>query len=404
MKILQLHLTAGQPLAPALAPLRDFAPQLVLAFGDPAFFRDAAVHRALRAAAPGAVLAGCSGAGEIRAAQVHDGTLALTAVSFDAARARGVATTIAGMADSRDAGRRLGSALPHADLRHVLVFGTGLAINGSALVDGLQSTLPQSVRLSGGLAGDGGAFTETFTLGDDGAASDQIVAAGLYGASLAIGNSCLGGWVPFGPARRITRCDHNVLYELDGECALNIYKRYLGPYAKELPASGLLFPFELISAPHGKGHDGAPSRPLPAGGSSRDDQQDRGLIRTILGVDEATGSLTLAGDVPPGGLLKLMHASTERLIDAAEHAALELQPLARRHPGPSLALLVSCVGRKLVMGDRVDEEVEAVASVLGEAATVAGFYSYGEISGSSFFGDPCLHNQTMTITWLAETA
>ena len=380
MKIVQLQLTAGQPVAAGLAPLRDFVPQLVLAFGDPAFFRDRELHRALRAAAPGAVLAGCSGAGEIRADQVHDGTLALTALSFDACHASGASTTIAGMADSRDAGQRLGNALPHAGLRHVLVFGTGLAINGSALVDGLQGTLPGSVRLSGGLAGDSGAFVETFTLGNQGAASDQIVAVGLYGATLAVGNSCLGGWVPFGPARRITRCEHNVLYELDGESALNIYKRYLGPYAKELPASGLLFPFELM----------------------RDDRQGSGLIRTILGVDEATGSLTLAGDVPQGGLLKLMHASTERLIDAAEQAALELQPLVRRHPGPSLALLVSCVGRKLVMGDRVDEEVEAVASVLGTSATVAGFYSYGEISGSSFFGDPCLHNQTMTITWLAE--
>jgi hypothetical protein len=381
MKITQIQLAPSQPLASAIEPLRDLDPHLVLAFGDPAFFSDPGVHRALRAAAPRAVLAGCSSAGEIRRAAVHDGTLALTALAFDAAHARSAATRIDGMADSRDAGRRLAALLPHDGLRHVLVFGTGVAINGSALVEGLQSALPPGTNLSGGLAGDGGSFAKTWTLGDAGAASDQIVAAGLYGPSLAIGNSCLGGWVPFGPARRVTRCDNNVLYELDGECALNIYKRYLGPYASGLPASGLLFPFELV----------CPERP------------GHGLIRTILGVDEAAGSLTLAGDVPQGSRLKLMHASTERLIDAAEHAALELQPLARRHAGPSLALLVSCVGRKLVMGDRVDEEVEAVGSVLGDAATVAGFYSYGEISGSSFFGDPCLHNQTMTITWLGES-
>ncbi|HEV7915032.1 MAG TPA: FIST C-terminal domain-containing protein, partial [Albitalea sp.] len=145
---------------------------------------------------------------------------------------------------------------------------------------------------------------------------------------------------------------------------------------------GLLFPFELL----GENADG------------------NGIIRTILGVDEDSGSLTLAGDVPEGGYLKLMHASTERLIDAAEHAAFKLQPMAHRHAGPALALLVSCVGRKLVMGDRVDEEVEAVCSVLGANTTVAGFYSYGEISGSQFSGDCRLHNQTMTITWLAERA
>src|SRR5205814_10237517 len=172
----------------------------------------------------------------------------------------------------------------HDGLRHVLLWGSGVQVNGSALVEGLQSPLPAGIAASGGLAADRGAFVETFTLGDEASASDQIVAVGLYGESLAIGNSSVGGWVPFGLARRITRCDHNMLYELDGERALNIYKRYLGDYARELPASGLLFPFELL----------------------RDNQESSGIIRTILGIDEEAGSLTLAGDVVEGGYLKLM--------------------------------------------------------------------------------------------------
>jgi len=380
VKILQLHLVDEDDVAAPLQPLRANDPDLVLCFGDQRFFRRPELHRALKTAAPRAALAGCSGAGEILNAQVHDGTLAVIAMKFDRANAVGASTPIAGMADSFGAGARLGGALPHAGLRHVLVFGTGVHINGSALVEGLQSALPEPVRISGGLAGDGGAFVETFTLAGEGSRSDQIAAVGLYGESLSIGNSSLGGWVPFGPARRVTRCDHNVLYELDGERALNIYKRYLGEYARDLPASGLLFPFELL----------------------RDNQESSGIIRTILGVDEDAGSLTLAGDVIEGGYLKLMHASTERLIDAAEQAALKLQSLSREHTGPALALLVSCVGRKLVMGDRVDEEVEAVSSVLGMRAAVAGFYSYGEISASEFVGDCRLHNQTMTITWITE--
>lgn len=380
MKTMQLHLAGPRIPDHAFAALRPLAPDLVLCFGAPSFFQGAELHAALRAAAPGAALAGCSGAGEIAEGEVHDGTLAVTALRFDHAQARGACTRLADMADSFAAGARLGSALPAEGLRHVLVFGTGVHINGSALVEGLQSTLPHSVQISGGLAGDGGAFVQTFTLGDHGSASDQLVAVGLYGEGFTIANSSLGGWVPFGPARRVTRCDHNVLYELDGESALNVYKRYLGDYARGLPASGLLFPFELL----------------------RDNQEGSGIIRTILGVDDAAGSLTLAGDVPEGGYLKLMHSSTERLIDAAEQAALKLQPLSRAHDGPALALLVSCVGRKLVMGDRVDEEVEAVASVLGADAVVTGFYSYGEISASEFVGDCRLHNQTMTITWLTE--
>ena len=381
MRLTQMHLRAGDDLRSAFSTLSAFGPDLVLCFGAPLFFRQPALHAGLREAAPRAVLAGCSGAGEILQAQVHDDTLAVTALAFDGATSvRGASTPIHGMADSFEAGRRLAGLLAPAGLRHVLVFGTGVDINGSALVEGLQSELPDDVAISGGLAGDGAAFVETFTLGAEGSRRDQIVAAGLYGDSLVVGNSSLGGWVPFGPARRVTRCDHNVLFELDGELALNVYKRYLGEYARDLPASGLLFPFELL----------------------RDDEESSGIIRTILGVDEAAGSLTLAGDVIEGGYLKLMHASTERLIDAAERAAKSLQPLAATHAGESLALLVSCVGRKLVMGDRVDEEVEAVACTLGSRATVAGFYSYGEISASEFVGDCRLHNQTMTITWITE--
>jgi hypothetical protein len=382
MQALQLHLPDASHLDGGLADLRAFDPDVVLCFGAPAFFRLPSLQAALRGAAPRAQLAGCSGAGEIARQQVHDGTLALTALRFDRARAHGVATDIRGMGDSFGAGARLAESLPAEGLRHVLVFGTGVHINGSALVEGLQSRLAPAVQISGGLAGDGGAFVETFTLGNGRSASDQLVAVGLYGESLSIGNSSLGGWVPFGPARRVTRCEHNVLHELDGESALAIYKRYLGEYARDLPASGLLFPFELL----------------------RDNHESSGIIRTILGIDEAAGSLTLAGDVPEGGYLKLMHASTERLIDAAERAALKLQPRTRASNTPALSLLVSCVGRKLVMGDRVDEEIEAVASVLGAHTLVAGFYSYGEICESEFIGECRLHNQTMTITWLSEAA
>jgi hypothetical protein len=202
---------------------------------------------------------------------------------------------------------------------------------------------------------------------------------GLYGDDLVYSHGSFGGWMPFGPARKVTRCDNNVLYELDGEPALEVYKRYLGDHAKDLPASGLLFPFAMLGSDH----------------------HEVGLTRTILGVDEASGSLTLAGDIDPDGFLKLMHASTDSLVDGAEAAAQAAKDM-QAVQGDGLALLVSCVGRKLVMGGRVDEEVEAVGEVFGQNATLAGFYSYGEIS--PFVKDMgCkLHNQTMTITCLSE--
>ena len=200
-----------------------------------------------------------------------------------------------------------------------------------------------------------------------------------HGDALRFGHGSFGGWEAFGPARKVSRCEGNVLYELDDEPALEIYKRYLGEHAKGLPASGLLFPFAML----GQDHDAL------------------GLIRTILGVDEASGSLTLAGEINANGYLKLMHASTDKLVDGAE-AAAEAAAAMTGQTQEQLAILVSCVGRKLVMGHRVDEEVEAVADVLGSHAVLTGFYSYGEISPCTP-GGPCkLHNQTMTITTLRE--
>ena len=237
------------------------------------------------------------------------------------------------------------------------------------------------VPITGGLAGDGGAFAQTWVLDDQGVSASRITCVGLYGAGLTFTHGSFGGWSPFGPARKVTRCDNNVLFELDGEPALEVYKRYLGEHAKGLPASGLLFPFAMLGSDH----------------------NEIGLIRTILGVDEAAGSLTLAGDIDPDGYLKLMHASTDALVDGAEAAAEAAQEM-QKNPGEGLALLVSCVGRKLVMGGRVDEEVEAVADVFGTGATLAGFYSYGEISPSEGLSECKLHNQTMTITYISEVA
>jgi hypothetical protein len=206
------------------------------------------------------------------------------------------------------------------------------------------------------------------------------VAIGLTGdAQLITGSHARGGWEAFGPARRITRAQGNVLFEMDREPALAVYRRYLGEYAKDLPTSGLLFPLQITQGP------------------------DQGLIRTILGIDEEQGSLILAGDVSVDSHVRLMHASPHHLVAAAEEAARQLQPCLPSD-GTGVALLVSCVGRRIVMGDQVEEEVEAVADTLPPGTCITGFYSNGEIAGWNFAGDCRLHNQTITISWLAEAA
>ena len=379
MRVVQETITSPQNPNHQLAALHAIAPHLVLVFGATEHFADGSLAAALAAACPDAILLGCSTAGEITAAGVDDGTCTLTAVHFDRIRLTAGSTPLGGMEDSFAAGQRLGEQLAAPDLKAILVFAPGVRVNGSGLVDGLASIVGNQLPITGGLAGDGGAFLRTYTLGRDGISDRAVVAVGLCGDGVQFAHGSFGGWEPFGPDRKVTRSAGNVLYELDGEPALAVYKRYLGDYAKGLPASGLLFPFAMV----GPDHAGV------------------GLIRTILGVDEAEGSLTLAGEIDPDGYLKLMHASTDRLVGGAE-AAAEAAAGMLGHPGEGLAILVSCVGRKLVMGDRVDEEVEAVGDVFGRQALLTGFYSYGEISPFTPGASCKLHNQTMTITYLAE--
>lgn len=377
MQVTQVILKDAKTGSPDLLALQALQPDLLLVFGATAGLQP--VADLLAELFPDAIRMGCSTAGEISVQGVSDDTCVVTAVRFEHTRLVSSSTTLLDMADSFCAGQRLAQQLPQEGLRAVLMLGQGVAINGSALIEGMTQVLGKAIPLTGGLAGDAAAFRETWVLDNSGVHNDHLVCVGLYGEALSFTHGSFGGWQPFGPARRVTRCANNVLFELDGEPALAVYKRYLGEHARDLPASGLLFPFAMLGSDH----------------------TDVGVIRTILAVDEVAGSLTLAGDIDPAGYLRLMHASTDALVDGAE-AAAQAAKISLQGPGQSLALLVSCVGRKLVMGGRVDEEVEAVGAVFGQRSVLAGFYSNGEISPLTAHTECKLHNQTMTVTLITE--
>ena len=369
---------ADQPAAGAGSSATLSGPaELVLVFGSGERLA-ATPFEALRHAYPEALIVGCSTAGEIFGTNVYDDTLTTTAVRFARTRVRLAATQVASPEQSRMAGEALARQLPPEGLRHVLVFSDGLHVNGTDLVEGLVRELPAGVAVTGGLSGDGASFRRTLVVANAAAAEKTIAAVGFYGDALRIGYGSLGGWDPFGPDRLITRARGNVLFELDGQSALALYKRYLGEHAAGLPATGLLFPLEL----HAQAGSKSP-----------------GLVRTILSVNEADQSMTFAGDMPEGMYARLMKANFDRLIDGASGAA---QAAALGGASAELALLISCVGRKLVLAQRIEEEVESVREVLGAGAVLTGFYSYGEISPARPVAKCELHNQTMTITTFAE--
>ena len=361
MKINQTKWTRASGWMPAFDPIPSTA-QLVFVFGATATFKDRALLAQIRRAHPGASILGCTTAGEICGTEVTDDSLVVTAATLAHSQVKGVSVTLGDFAGSLEAGEALAQALPPeisrpggADpLAHVFVLSDGLKVNGSDLVAGMTKHLPGGITVTGGLAGDGARFGETFTLWGEVVAANSIVALGLYGSRLRVGFGSLGGWDAFGPERLVTRSQGNVLYELDGRSALQLYKKYLGEQAAGLPATGLLFPLSLRRA---------------AG--------ETPVVRTILNVDEAQQSMTFAGDIPEGGHVQLMKANFDRLIDGANGAAVTSHH-AIGSLSAELAVLISCVGRKLVLKQRIEEEVEGVRNVLGAGAALAGFTPTGK--------------------------
>ena len=351
----------------------------MLVFGSRALLHTREALREIRQAYPHAYVTGCSTAGEICGERVFDDTVVVTALTLEKSTCVGVSVDLSEASASDAAGALLASRLPDPDgLKHVVVLSDGLHVNGSELVQGLTHGLPAHLAVTGGLSGDGPHFKSTCVVVNGEPRSQVIVAVGFYGPELHVGYGSLGGWDPFGPDRVVTRSRGNVLYELDGQSALALYKRYLGEQASGLPASGLLFPLSI-----------------------RTKDAEMGVVRTILGVNEADDSMTFAGDIPEGANAQLMRANFDRLIDGAVGAARVSTAALGGHI-PECALLISCVGRKMVLKQRVEEEIEGVRDVVGAQATLTGFYSYGEISPFVPTARCELHNQTMTITTLSE--
>jgi hypothetical protein len=368
----------GQDWKVGIPALEEVEPQLILTFMGPAQSRDPGPVTALRKRFPDALVASCSTGGEIAGLDVFDESVVGVAIRFEAARVRAHMVDLAGAGNDAEAGRALAVALMEPGLKAVLILGDGINLNGTALIKGLSRELPKDVVVTGGLAGDGANFGETRVGLDDQPQPGKVVGIGLYGESLSVGWGSTGGWEPFGPLRQITRSDANVLFELDGKPALDLYREYLGPLAEGLPGTALLFPLTI----------------RPEATSEND------VVRTIVGIDEANNGLVFAGDIPEGWTAQLMRGTPDQLADGAARAAAQANG-DRLDPG--LALVVSCIGRKLMMGQRVADETEEMAQALNAMPTV-GFYSYGEIAPHSVTQDRTLHNQTMTVTVIRESA
>lgn len=350
---------------------------LMLIFGSTRSITDSDCISRLRAAFPGARMLGCSTAGEIIGTNVSDNRLIATVIGFHKSSVVGACVSTLDYLNSFEAAKALIGQIPRPGLRHLFVLADGILTNGSEVVRGLNELLPVEIPVTGGLAGDGMDFINSYTVFDGKVCTSSIAAVGFYGDHLRIGFGSSGGWVPFGPERLITRSQGNILSELDGQSALALYKKYLGKHADQLPAAGLLFPLSILP-----------------------DDSGEAFVRTINQVDETNDNLGFAGDVPSGCYARFMRAVPDDLIDGAAKAAVISKSLGGE--SPELCILISCVGRKAVLKQLTEEETESVQESYRKKPAMTGFYSYGEIAPFRPGERAMLHNQTMTITTISE--
>ncbi|WP_439504728.1 FIST signal transduction protein [Sediminibacterium sp.] len=379
MKTAQLQFGSGKWIMENMAP--DFPAektQLVLVFGSGELVTNQDLFIQIKSKFPHADIVSCSTAGEILHNEVYDDSAVVTAIYFEKASIKSVSLEINKNVNSFETGKTLMGLLKQDDLVSVLVISEGSFVNGSDLVAGFNELNTTNIPITGGLAGDAARFAKTQVGLNTIAKEGTVVAVGFYGSNLLVGHSSFGGWDEFGKERVITRSTKNILYEIDGKKALDLYKEYLGPYVDELPGSALLFPISL-----------------------RTNDADKNLVRTILNVNEDDGSMIFAGNMPEGSKLRLMKVNFEKVINGSSIAATNTASMHAEH-NANLAILISCVGRKLILQDRTSEEVQAAQEIFGNQTAITGFYSYGELSPFNPGSNCELHNQTMTITTFTE--
>ncbi|MGP0091429.1 MAG: FIST signal transduction protein [Xanthobacteraceae bacterium] len=352
---------------------------LVLYFGARGALADGTRFHELRSMFPEARILGCTGE-QISGVDLGDEEIAAVAMRFRATRLKLVCEEVPSPEHSRSCGESIGRELMADGLAGIFVLCDGLRVNGGNLVAGMTAVTGHRIPVTGGLAGDGAAFRETLVSADCAPRSQIVGAIGFYGDEIRIGHGMAGGWDGFGPRRRVTKSNGNVVLELDGQPALDLYERYLDEdEIKGLPFTALRFPLQIQD----------PQRP------------NHEVIRAIVGIDRDDRSLIFAGDVPVGWMGRLMRGNFDHLAAGAAEAARQARGGRAGNPNnDEVSLIVSCIGRRLLMGQRITEELEA----LGEVASPirAGFYSYGEISPHAVSGACELHNQTMTVTSLRE--
>lgn len=234
-----------------------------------------------------------------------------------------------------------------------LVMGGNARINGDYLADGVQEEAPDR-PMFGGIASDDYRMKDTFVFGDDKASRTAVIALVLNGDKVSVEGLAAGGWKPIGIERTITASKHNVVYEIDGEPAMDFMTRYSGISPEDAENYFLFLYLNFQVQLQRPGRNPVMCAPLKANKSDK--------------------SIIFAAEMPVGAKIRLCLLPG---FEVSEKVVKEFNTFAKKIPAPDATIMFSCAARKMSLGPYVPEEIDGIRDAF--KAPMAGFFCYGEI-------------------------
>lgn len=272
--------------------------------------------------------------------------------------------------NSYESGTVIAKALVDADTKVIISFADGISTNGEEYVNGISSVSPDVV-LSGGLAGDNGVLEKTYIFNKEKIISEGAVGVSVSSEHLNVSTSYSFDWMPIGKQMRVTKSIKNRVYEIDNIPVVDIYAKYMGhELAHGLPHVGIEFP--LIFKKDGVS-----------------------VGRAVL-LKHDDGSLTFAGNVAEGTLVRFGVGSIENILNNSDYNTRKI--LDSMHYKSEAVFIYSCMARRRFMGEHIQEEL----GMLSHVGDITGFFTYGEFYHANKTNQ--LLNETMTVLTLSESS
>lgn len=247
-----------------------------------------------------------------------------------------------------------------------LTFPDSLTSNGVLILEGLKQTLGEDIPIIGGMAADDYTFEKTYQFFQTEVLNDSVPVL-LFSGNILFSHGVASGWTPISQRSRVTKVKGNVVYEIDGQRALDFYQHYLG--VERFASNYAIHALAVF------------------------EDQDHFYMRAPNGYDQESGTVTFFSDIPQQAIVQITDGTRENILSASKTS---LKNAFADYPGgePTAILLISCAARRRILGTFAKEEYQLVKTYLPEAFPCCGFYAYGEIAPLVNKGQTQFHNKT----------